>query len=203
MFSGAALIIGILGETIVAGHYIALNIASLFFMLPLSIGLAAATRVGNLVGENDKPRAKIASYSTIYLCILSSFVTCITILLVRDQIVYLYSSDIAAINIATGLLIFAAIFQLPDGIQMAAVGSLRGFKDTFAPMILLFISYWLFAIPAGYFLTMHGFNQPLGASGMWVGMIIGLSIFSVLSILRLNYIIKKNLRSSAQVLQQP
>ena len=132
MFSGAALIIGILGETIVAGHYIALNIASLFFMLPLSIGLAAATRVGNLVGENDKPRAKIASYSTIYLCILSSFVTCITILLVRDQIVYLYSSDIAAINIATGLLIFAAIFQLPDGIQMAAVGSLRGFKDTFA-----------------------------------------------------------------------
>jgi MATE family multidrug resistance protein len=117
--------------------------------------------------------------------------------------VYLYSSDIAAINIATGLLIFAAIFQLPDGIQMAAVGSLRGFKDTFAPMILLFISYWLFAIPAGYFLTMYGFNQPLGASGMWVGMIIGLSIFSVLSILRLNYIIKKNLRSSAQALQQP
>jgi len=203
MFSGAALIIGILGETIVAGHYIALNIASLFFMLPLSIGLAAATRVGNLVGENDKPRAKIASYSTIYLCILSSFITCITILLVRDQIVYLYSSDIAAINIATGLLIFAAIFQLPDGIQMAAVGSLRGFKDTFAPMILLFISYWLFAIPAGYFLTMHGFGQPLGASGMWVGMIIGLSIFSVLSILRLNYIIKKNLISSVQELQQP
>ena len=82
MFSGAALIIGILGETIVAGHYIALNIASLFFMLPLSIGLAAATRVGNLIGENDKPRAKIASYSTIYLCILSTIVTCITILLV-------------------------------------------------------------------------------------------------------------------------
>jgi MATE family multidrug resistance protein len=172
-------------------------------MLPLSIGLAAATRVGNLVGENDKPQAKIASYSTIYLCILSSFVTCITILLVRDQIVYLYSSDIAAINIATGLLIFAAIFQLPDGIQMAAVGSLRGYKDTFAPMILLFISYWLFAIPAGYFLTMHGFGQPLGAAGMWVGMIIGLSIFSVLSILRLNYIIKKNLISSVQELQQP
>jgi MATE family multidrug resistance protein len=91
------------------------------------------------------------------------------------------------------LLIFAAIFQLPDGIQMAAVGSLRGYKDTFAPMILLFISYWVFAIPAGYFLTMHGFESPLGAAGMWIGMIIGLTIFSFLSILRLKWIIKKKL----------
>ncbi|MDC0410460.1 MATE family efflux transporter, partial [Gammaproteobacteria bacterium] len=90
-------------------------------------------------------------------------------------------------------LIFAAIFQLPDGIQMAAVGSLRGFKDTFAPMILLFISYWMFAIPAGYFLTMYGFSEPFGAAGMWVGMIIGLTIFSILSILRLRWVIKKKL----------
>ena len=193
MFSGAALILGSLGETIVAGHYIALNIASLFFMLPLSIGLAAATRVGNLVGEDNYAQAKIASYSTIYLCIIGSIMTCLTILLVRDQIVYLYSNDLNAINIATSLLIFAAIFQLPDGIQMAAVGSLRGFKDTFAPMILLFISYWMFAIPAGYFLTMYGFSEPFGAAGMWVGMIIGLTIFSILSILRLRWVIKKKL----------
>lgn len=194
MFSGAALILGVLGETVVAGHYIALNIASLFFMLPLSIGLAAATRVGNLVGENNKFQARVASYSTIYLCIISSFITCITILLVRENIVYLYSSDIDAIKIATGLLIFAAIFQLPDGIQMSAVGSLRGYKDTFAPMILLFISYWIFAIPAGYYLTMDGFGSPLGAAGMWIGMIIGLTIFSFLSIYRLNWIIRKSLR---------
>ena len=193
MFSGAALILGVLGETVVAGHYIALNIASLFFMLPLSIGLAAATRVGNLVGENNRMQAKIASYSTIYLCIAGSLITCLTILLIKDQIAYLYSSDLNAINIAIGLLIYAAIFQLPDGIQMAAVGSLRGYKDTFAPMILLFISYWVFAIPAGYFLTMHGLNNPLGAAGMWIGMIIGLSIFSVLSILRLRWVINSNL----------
>ena len=193
MFSGAALILGVLGETIVAGHYIALNIASLFFMLPLSIGLAAATRVGNLVGENNYFQARIASYSTIYLCVIGSLLTCLTILIVRDHIVFLYSSDLDAIKIATSLLIFAAIFQLPDGIQMAAVGSLRGYKDTFAPMILLFISYWVFAIPAGYFLTMHGFESPLGAAGMWIGMIIGLTIFSFLSILRLKWIIKKKL----------
>jgi MATE family multidrug resistance protein len=60
-------------------------------------------------------------------------------------------------------------------------------------MILLFISYWVFAIPAGYFLTMHGLNNPLGAAGMWIGMIIGLSIFSVLSILRLRWVINSNL----------
>jgi MATE family multidrug resistance protein len=80
---------------------------------------------------------------------------------------------------------------------MGALGSLRGYKDTFIPMILLFISYWIFAMPIGYFLTNTGFNNPLGASGMWYGMIIGLVIFSLLSITRLNWIIKKTLRVSS------
>ena len=101
------------------------------------------------------------------------------------------------LELAATLLIFAAIFQLPDGIQMGALGSLRGYKDTFIPMILLFISYWIFAMPIGYFLTNTGFSNPLGASGMWYGMIIGLVIFSLLSITRLNWIIKKTLRISS------
>jgi len=94
-------------------------------------------------------------------------------------------------DLAVSLLIFAAVFQLPDGIQMGALGSLRGFKDTFIPMVLLFISYWIFAMPMGYYLTTVGVSQPLGAAGMWYGMIIGLTIFSFLSIIRLNWIIKK------------
>ena len=96
------------------------------------------------------------------------------------------------------LIIFAAIFQLPDGIQMGALGSLRGYKDTFIPMILLFISYWVFAMPIGYYLTITGFNEPMGVYGMWIGMIIGLSIFSFLSIGRMKWIIQKNIKTSEQ-----
>ncbi len=99
--------------------------------------------------------------------------------------------DPLVFDLAVSLLIFAAIFQLPDGIQMGALGSLRGYKDTFIPMILLFISYWIFAMPMGYYLTKIGLNGPMGAAGMWYGMIIGLTIFSFLSIIRLNWIIKK------------
>jgi MATE family multidrug resistance protein len=121
----------------------------------------------------------------------------IVILIFRDFIVGVYTTDLLVLELAATLLIFAAIFQLPDGIQMGALGSLRGYKDTFIPMILLFISYWIFAMPIGYFLTNTGFNNPLGASGMWYGMIIGLVIFSLLSITRLNWIIKKTLRVSS------
>ena len=77
---------------------------------------------------------------------------------------------------------------------MGALGSLRGYKDTFIPMILLLISYWIFAMPIGYYLTNYGFGDPLGAKGMWFGMIIGLTIFSFLSIFRLRWVVKSNIK---------
>ena len=77
---------------------------------------------------------------------------------------------------------------------MGALGSLRGYKDTFIPMILLLISYWVFAMPIGYYLTNYGFGDPLGAKGMWFGMIIGLTIFSFLSIFRLRWVMKSNIK---------
>ena len=195
MFSGAAIILGILGETVVASHSIAINIASLFFMVPLSIGLASATRVGNLIGEQNPRQAKVASYTTIYMCILGALINSLIIIVFRTSLVGIYTTDLLVIDLAVSLLIFAAIFQIPDGIQMGALGGLRGYTDTFIPMILLFISYWIFAMPIGYYLTNTGFNKPLGAAGMWYGMIIGLTIFSFLSIGRLNWIIKKTLRA--------
>ncbi len=194
MFSGAAIILSVLGEIVVASHTVAINIASLFFMVPLAIGLAAATRVGNLIGEDNPYQARIASFSTIYLCIIGALMNVLIILTFGSKIVNLYTTELPVFELALSLIIFAAIFQIPDGIQMGALGSLRGYKDTFMPMILLLISYWIFAMPIGYYLTNYGFENPLGAKGMWFGMIIGLSIFSILSILRLRWIIKKTLK---------
>ena len=103
----------------------------------------------------------------------------------------MFSSEEAVVIVASSLLIFAAIFQIPDGAQIGAIGALRGYKDTFAPMVITLIVYWLIAIPIGYFLTYYGIRNPLGAAGMWIAMIGGLSIFAVLIILRLQWISKK------------
>ena len=194
MFSGAAIILSVLGEIVVASHSVAINIASLFFMVPLAIGLASSTRVGNLICEKNPIQAKIAATSTIMLCISGALINSVIIISFGSFIVGLYTTELPVLELAVSLILFAAIFQLPDGIQMGALGCLRGYKDTFIPMILLLISYWVFAMPIGYYLTNYGFGDPLGAKGMWFGMIIGLTIFSFLSIFRLRWVMKSNIK---------
>ncbi len=203
MFSGAAIILSVLGEIVVASHSVAINIASLFFMVPLAIGLASSTRVGNLIGEKNPKQAKVAATSTIMLCMTGAMINSIIIILFGSFIVGLYTTELPVLELAISLIFFAAIFQLPDGIQMGALGSLRGYKDTFIPMILLLISYWIFAMPIGYYLTNFGFGEPFGAQGMWYGMIIGLTIFSFLSIFRLIWIMNSNIKKNVNQELQP
>ena len=188
MFSGAAIIIGQLGDKILSGHAVALNIASILFMLPLAIGLAGSTRVGNLLGEKRFLDAKYSSYVGVSLCFIGALFNMIMLLIFRENFSSIYSKDIEVINVAISLLIYASIFQIPDGIQMGSLGALRGYKDTFAPMVFLLISYWIFAIPLGYFLTNYGFTKPLGAEGMWISMIMGLVLFSVFIFNRLRLV---------------
>ena len=188
MFSGAAIILGPLGDVVVASHAVALSIASFFFMMPLSIGLASATRVGNLLGANNLNGAKIASFFSVGLCLIGALINVSLILLFTDVLVNLFTTEKAVFAAAVNLLIFAAIFQLPDGMQMGALGSLRGYKDTFIPMIFLGVAYWIFGLPIGYYLTYYGINEPMGAGGVWIGMIVGLTIAAVLLINRLRKI---------------
>lgn len=195
MFSGAALIISALGVGVIASHTIAINITSTFFMLPLAFGLATATRVGNLIGEERLLDAKFSAGSSLLLCFMIAIVTTATIFIFREFLVSLYTSDPEVIALGVSLLLYAAIFQIPDGVQMSAVGSLRGFKDTFVPMILILISYWLIALPAGFFMTYGVIGPKLGASGMWIGMILGLTVFCFLGIIRLKRVIDTNLKT--------
>jgi MATE family multidrug resistance protein len=196
MFSGAAIIIGRLGEVILAGHAIAINIASIVFMLPLAIGLAAATRIGNLIGEKRLIDARYSSYTSVSLCLLGAFINMIILIFLKETFTSFYTKDVLVFNVAVNLLVFAAIFQIPDGIQMGSLGALRGYKDTFIPMIYLIISYWIFAIPFGYFLTNFGFTVALGAKGMWIGMILGLIIFSIFIFYRLRLISSRFIQNS-------
>ena len=191
MFAGAAIVIGQLGEVVIAGHAIAMNIASIVFMLPLAIGLSAATRIGNLIGEKRFIDARYASFVSALLCLLGAFLNMTILLSLKGVLTSFYTTDILVFNAAVHLILFAAIFQIPDGIQMGSLGALRGYKDTFVPMIYLIISYWVFAIPLGYFLTYYGVHEPLGADGMWIGMILGLVIFSIFIFMRLKLISSK------------
>jgi len=192
MFSGAALVISLFGAVSLAAHTIAINIVGLLFMLPLSLGLASAIRVGNLIGEKNYTKANYAANFSLRLSVFAALFNFILIILGGEFLINLYTTDLPVISKAIGLLMLAAIFQVPDAIGFSAIGSLRGHKDTFATMVNLIISYWFFALPIGIYLAFSNYASiPNEAEGIWVGMIIGISISAVLNTLRLKH--KKNL----------
>ena len=192
MFSGAALVISLFGAISLAAHTIAINIVGLLFMLPLSLGLASAIRVGNLIGEKDYSKANYAANFGLRLSVFAAIFNFLLIILGGEFLINLYTTDLPVISKAIGLLMLAAIFQVPDAIGFSAIGSLRGHKDTFATMVNLLISYWFFALPIGVYLAFSNYaGIPNEAEGIWIGMIIGISISAVLNTLRLRH--KKSL----------
>ena len=195
MFSGATLVLGSLGSQVVASHGIAINIGGLLFMVPLSIGMAAAVRVGTKVGERDFKAARYSSfYSLKFGGILALFSTLFLLLFAELLVSSIWPNDPEVIELAVILLMFAAFFQVADGLAMCGMGSLRGYKDTVGPMLIMLVAYWLFALPFGYSLAVTDFwTIQLGAQGMWVGMCIGLVIAAALMIWRLNYITNRYL----------
>ena len=182
MFSGATLILGRLGSEVIAAHGIALNIGGFFFMVPLSIGMAASVIVGKQIGEGNLLGAKYSTYFSMKFGTMLALVNSLILILYSELIVSsFFSSDPEVIAIAVILLKFAAFFQVADAIAMCGIGSLRGYKDTFGPMIIMFVSYWLVAIPVGSYISIYGLTgEPLGAAGMWSGMCLGLCIAAVL-----------------------
>ena len=188
MFSGAALVISLFGATSLAAHTIAINIVGLLFMLPLSLGLASAIRVGNLIGEKSFSKANYAANFSLRLSFFVAILNFILIIVGGEFLISLYTTELPVIAKAIGLLMLAAIFQVPDAIGFSAIGSLRGHKDTFATMVNLIISYWFFALPIGIFLAFSNYaGIPNEAEGIWIGMIIGIAISAILNALRLKY----------------
>tara|TARA_Y100000992_G_scaffold6099_1_gene3900 strand:- start:27 stop:827 length:801 start_codon:yes stop_codon:yes gene_type:complete len=188
MFSGAALIISMFGSTSLAAHTIAINIVGLIFMLPLSLGLASAIRVGNLIGEKNYPKANYAANLSLRLSFFIAILNFCLLLMAGELLIGLYTNDQSVVIKALGLLALAAIFQIPDAIGFSAIGSLRGHKDTFITMVNLVISYWFFALPIGIYLAFSEIaGLPNEAEGIWVGMIIGITISAILNTGRLKY----------------
>jgi MATE family multidrug resistance protein len=177
LFIAAALLIARLGALPASAHLIAINFSALLFMVPLGLASAVTTRVGNALGRGQPEAARYAGLIGLTLVLFTQTLGAATMLIVPEFIVRIYTNDPAITKIAVSLLFYSAIFQYSDGIQICAAGALRGLKDTLVPMFINILSYLVLGLSAGYYLT---FNKAMGAAGMWIGMIIGLSFGAVL-----------------------
>ncbi|MCH8035112.1 MAG: MATE family efflux transporter [Bacteroidetes bacterium] len=182
-FSFAVIMIGWLGTEQLAAHQIAINLASISFMVVLGLSIAGGIRVGNAVGEKNVTRVRRAGFTSIFLSLCVMAVSGLIFIVLRNYLPTLYINDEAVISIASSLLIIAALFQLSDGVQAVGIGILRGLTDVKIPTAITFVAYWIVGLPIGYFLA---FELGWDVQGVWIGLLAGLTTSAILLTLRFN-----------------
>lgn len=176
LFSGAAFLMGRIGEAELAGHTVALQIAALAFQVPFGVGQAATIRVGYHFGAQDREAIGRAGWAGIamgggFMLLTAGAMLLAPMLLLRIYIDPLDPKNAAMAVFAVQYMAVAAAFQLFDGIQAVAAGALRGLQDTRMPMVIAIFSYWV----PGYGVALWlGFRTPLEGIGVWIGLAIGL-----------------------------
>ncbi len=175
-FSVSAIMMGWIGAKVLAAHQIAINLASISFMIILGIANAATIRVGNAVGKKNRHEVRQAGFSAWLLAVTLMSIAAAVFILFREVLPSLYVDDPEVIRIAAGLLIFAAFFQLSDGSQVVGHGSLRGMTDVTVPLYIAIVSYWIIGLPAGY---IFAFVVGMGPEGVWTGFVFGLTTAAV------------------------
>ncbi len=181
LFVAAALMMGSMGAVSAGAHQIALNYAAFMFMVPLAISSATTIHVGHILGRNDRQAARAAGFVGIGLCAIVMACSALVIVFFNDEIAALYTSDRVVADLAAALLLYAALFQISDGLQVGASGALRAFKDTAVPMVLCLISYWVVGFALAY---EAGVLRHAGPPGVWLGLTVGLSVSAILLISR-------------------
>jgi MATE family multidrug resistance protein len=172
-FSGAALLVGHLGSTALAAHTIALNLASLSFMMPLGISQGAATRVGNLLGAGQPAAAQRAAWVSLALGAGVMALAALAFVAFREGLPRLYTPDGAVIAACAAILPIAAAFQIFDGTQAVGCGILRGMGRVRPAVAFNLIGYWLIGLPLGGWLALRGGH---GLAGLWWGLALGLAL---------------------------
>lgn len=171
VFAAATALVGRLDAASLAAHQIALNVASVSFMVPLGIASAAAVRVGHAIGRGNPHAASRAGWTAMAVAAAFMTLAALVLVLVPRALIAAFTSDADVLRTGVSLLAVAAMFQLFDGIQVASTGALRGAGDTRTPMIANLVGHWLFGLPVGYALC---FGAGWQAAGLWVGLSAGL-----------------------------
>ncbi|HET8985746.1 MAG TPA: MATE family efflux transporter, partial [Trueperaceae bacterium] len=182
LFTAASLVMGFFGDAPLAGHQIAMQTVSMAFMVPLGVGIATGIRVGHAAGRGDARGVRRAGWTGIAIAGGFMVITAAVFLAVPRTIVGIYLDlDLAAnapvVGYAVMFLALGGVFQVFDGVQVAAVGALRGLKDTRVPMFITLLAYWLVGMPVG---LLFAFVFDLGPRGMWFGLVISLVVAAVL-----------------------
>lgn len=182
-FAGTTFICGLVSTTDMVGHEVALTMASFTFSLCMGFGVASTIMIGNKYGEKNFVEVKKIGINSFKIVVLFMLFCGMIFIFGRDILptFFVENKEIAVIELASKLLIIAALFQLSDGIQLIMIGCLRGLQDVKIPSIITFIAYWLFTIPLGYFLC---YEMKMGAFGMWISLGLGLSISASLLVIR-------------------
>jgi MATE family multidrug resistance protein len=183
-FAFSAVMIGWMGSKQLAAHQIALSMASITFMGILGISAAGTIRVGNAIGRQNAKEVRKAGFSALHIAIFIMGFFAIMFIIFRNQLPTIYINDPLVIEIAAALIIVAAFFQISDGVQAVGLGILRGITDAKIPMLISFIAYWVLGLPTGYIL---GFALNKGVVGIWIGLLIGLTIAAIFFTLRFHW----------------
>ena len=192
LFSGSGLLLSNLGENTIASHAIAMQVTTVTFMLPLSIGLAAAVRSGNLLGAGEFIRARFSSFFAIIIAVTLACFNFVLLYNFGTLCASYFNTDPAVITLSGSLIFIAAFMQISDGISFTGQGALRGYKDTLAPLYIMIIAFWCFGLPIGYILGLTDILIPSqGAKGMWIGLCFGVLLASLLVFLRLDKTTKR------------
>jgi len=198
IFTATVFLAGLLGTNPQAANQIALNLASMTFMIAVGLGVTATIRVGNQKGlANFKDLRRIA-LSTFLLVFLIEAVFAIGFILLKDWLPTFYIDNAEVILLAAQLLVVAALFQLSDGLQVVILGALRGLQDVKIPTVICFISYWIIGFPVSWY---YGKAENLGSMGIWLGLLAGLSASAIMLYIRFHYLSKKLILQESNLVQ--
>ncbi len=187
-FDFSAVMMGWLGTKTLAAHQIAINLATISYMTTTGLAAAATIRVSNELGRKDFTTLRTVAFTLLWLAIAIMFLWGLLFIIGKNFLPELYVSDADVIAIASPLLIVAGFFQLSDGIQVVCLGALRGIHDVKIPSLFIFISYWVIGLPLGYWLA---FKMNWNATGVWVGLLIGLTLTATAMVWRFHLLSNK------------
>lgn len=191
-FSAAAIMMGWIGVNALAGHQIALNLASISYMMATGLATAGMIRVSHYIGKEDYKGMREAGMVAFGMVAAFMFVCALLFFVLRFSLPMLYIDDPQVISLAASLLVLAGLFQLSDGIQVVGLGVLRGLEDVKVPTIVTFLAYWGLGLPLGYFLA---FTMGFAEKGIWIGLLVGLTLTAGMLLYRFDRLSKRKTKS--------
>ena len=188
IFTATVFLAGLLGTNQQAANQIALNLASMTFMIAVGLGVTATIRVGNQKGLHHYKELRRIAMSVFLLVFIIEAVFAVGFILLKDWLPTFYIDNAEVVLLSSQLLIVAALFQLSDGMQVVILGALRGLQDVKVPTAICFVAYWMIGFPVSWY---YGKAENMGSMGIWMGLLAGLTASALMLYFRFNYLSHK------------